>query len=214
MASKKITAKVTPKGGGGKIGTLKSSEARKAGKQGRKIGKKVAKQSIKTGKQLARKSKRAVKKLAKNLPKTAKRLQYEGRIKRAIKEYEKLGYSLSDEQRKSLLNKRPKTADKAREAVRKSIRDEYVSEREITGKWIKKHIFGGKLTDEEYYMMRDTGLINLDGHWKEGTGIPYNEFFEWAKTQDNSELTSILPSIRYKVGKELSKKVPSIKKGK
>lgn len=192
MASKKITAKVTPKSGGGKIGTLKSSEARKIGKQGRRLGKKITK----------------------NLPKTAKRLTYEGRIKRAIKEYEKLGYSLSDEQRKSLLRKRPKTADKARESVRKSIRDEYVSEREITGKWIKKHIFGGKLTDEEYYMMRDTGLINLDGHWKEGTGIPYNEFFEWAKTQDNSELTSILPSIRYKVGKELSKKVPSIKKGK
>lgn len=192
MASKKITAKVTPKSGGGEIGTLKSSEARKIGKQSKRLGKKIAKK----------------------LPKTAKRLQYEGRIKRAIKEYEKLGYSLSDEQRKSLLRKRPKTADKARELVRKNIRDEYVSEREITGKWIKKYIFGGKLTDDEYYMMRDTGLINLDGHWKEGTGIPYNEFFEWAKAQDNSELTSILPSIRYKVGKELSNKVPSIKKGK
>lgn len=148
------------------------------------------------------------KKISKNLRKKT----FQGRIKRAIKEYEKAGFKISQEQREALLRKRPKDANKARTAVRKAIAENIGDSAEVTGRWIKKYIYHGKLTDEEFYMMRDTGLLPLDGHWKEGTGIPYNEFFEWAKTQDNAELTSILESIRYKKSKEIYKDIPSFAK--
>lgn len=153
-------------------------------------------------------AKSANKRISKNLRK--KTLQ--GRIKRAIKEYEKAGFKISQEQREALLRKRPKDANKARTAVRKAIAENIRDDAEITGRWIKKYIYHGKLTDEEFYMMRDTGLLSLDGHWKEGTGISYNEFFDWAEDQDNAELTSILESIRYKKTKEIYKDIPNFTK--
>ena len=198
MASKKITAKVTPKSGGGKIGTLKNSEARKMGRQSKKVGKKIAK----------------------NLPKTAKRLQYEGRIKRAIKEYEKLGYSLSDEQRKSLLNKRPKTADKAREAVRRSLKEEVKNSIGISPKWIKTNIFGGNFTQDEYYLFRRTGMID-EPQWS--TPMSYDEIMEFLKNAEEDyglEGTDLITNnklmrdLKIKVSRMTTKKIPSIKKGK
>lgn len=158
------------------------------------------------------KLKGSAKNINKGISKNLRKKTFQGRIKRAIKEYEKAGFKISKEQREALLRKRPKDANKARTAVRKAIAEGIGDSTEITGRWIKKYIYHGKLTNEEYYMMRDTGLIVLDGHWKEGTGIPYSEFVEWASTQNNAELTSILKSVMYKKGKEIYKDIPSFTK--
>lgn len=152
-------------------------------------------------------AKSANKRISKNLRK--KTLQ--GRIKRAIKEYEKAGFKFSKEQREALLRKRPKDANTARRAVRSSIKQEMLQEENISGNWIRRYIYHGNLSNDEYYMMRDLGLMDEPNYSK---GMSYDKFFDYINKQDVDGADKMEQSVKIKLGRKAVKNIPNFQKKK
>lgn len=157
------------------------------------------------------KLKGSAKSVNKRISKNLRKKTFQGRIKRAIKEYEKAGFKISQEQREALLRKRPKDANSARRAVRSSIKQEMLQEENISGNWIRRYIYHGNLSNDEYYMMRDLGLMDEPNYSK---GMSYDKFFDYVNKQDVDGADKMAQSVKIKIGRKTVKNIPNFQKKK
>lgn len=157
------------------------------------------------------KIKGSAKSVNKNISKNLRKKTFQGRIKRAIKEYEKAGFKISQKQREALLRKKPKDANKARNAVRSSIKQDMLQGEVISGNWIRRYIYHGNLSNDEYYMMRDLGLMDEPNYSK---GMSYNDFFDYIDSQSVDGADKMAQSVKIKIGRKVIKNIPNLQKKK